>query len=780
MKRIIIPTPTPIVSGAAVEPLDNLTVRTPPKVAGGWAAIQSTFRVSLREMGLWRTLKALRSVNQKRGFDCQGCAWPDPEGHRSLTEFCENGAKAVAFEATQKQIGHDFFSRWSIAQLSTQTDHWLEEQGRLTEPLWLPAKATHYQPISWNELFQRISVELGHLESPHEAVFYTSGRTSNEAAFLYQLLVRCFGTNNLPDCSNLCHESSGVALTESIGSGKGTVSLDDFQKADLIFVIGQNPGTNHPRMLTTLQAAVRRGARIISINPLAETGLKRFNHPQEFWRLLGPGTPLASDFLQIRINGDVAAFKGIAKALLEEELRKPGTVVDRKFIDEKTVGFEEYSIAIRSEQWNAIESSSGVSKKSLENIAHIVMRSPNIICCWAMGLTQHQNAVANIQEVINFLLLTGNIGRPGAGACPVRGHSNVQGDRTMGILERPSSGFLGALETEFHFLPPSEPGMNVIESISAMATGRAKIFFGLGGNFLRAAPDTELVERGLRQCRVTAHVSTKLNRSHLVTGQQAFILPCLGRTEIDSQSGIDQFVSVEDSMGVVHASRGVFPPASRHLLSETSIVCRLAEATLNDDCKVKWSELEDNYDRIRDHIERVVPGFDNFNKRIRTAGGFVLPHPVRDQQKFPTPTGKAHFFVHPLPQWKLQQDEFLMMTVRSHDQFNTTVYALDDRYRGIFGGRDVVLMNPTDIVSQGLKDGQRVDLCSRFQGTARQVHGFRIIPYPIPHGCVATYFPETNPLVPIDSFADRSFTPASKSVVIRITPSVTSATTKSS
>lgn len=747
----------------------GLKTGTPPRVAAGLPAIVHAMEHAYGQMGVLRGTRTLLELNQVDGFDCPGCAWPDPH-NRSIAEFCENGAKAVGEEATTARITPEFFARWSVSELSRQSDYWLTHQGRLTEPMFLPEGSEHYQPISWDSAFALLAQELNGLPSPDEAIFYTSGRTSNEAAFLYQLFVRQFGTNNLPDCSNMCHESSGAALGEAIGVGKGTVSLEDFDYADAIFIIGQNPGTNHPRMLTTLQAAAKRGCRIVSINPLEETGLVRFRHPQHPWEFLGPGTPLACLHLPVRINGDVAVMKGIMKAMLEEEDRRPGEVFDRAFIEEHTTGFAAFLEALRTADWAAILEESGVSREAIGQAAAIAIDARNIICCWAMGLTQHKNAVANIQEVTNFLLLRGNMGRPGAGACPVRGHSNVQGDRTMGIFERMPDSFLDQLGREFHFEPPRKHGYDTVKAIEAMHAGRAGVFFALGGNFLSATPDTEYTADALRRCSLTAHVSTKLNRSHLITGRKALILPCLGRTERDRQSSGPQFVTVEDSMSMVHASRGSLAPASTDLLSETAIICRLARTTLGSKSSVDWDGLAADYDRIRDHIAAVVPGCEEYNQRVRQPGGFRLPNGARDRT-FDTRSGKAEFTVHNLVGQRLAPGEFLMMTIRSHDQFNTTIYGLDDRYRGVHHGRRVVFLNADDVAAAGLAEGQLVDLTSHFQGERRVARQFAVRPYAIPPRCAATYFPEANVLVPIGATAEKSNTPASKSVVITIAPS---------
>jgi molybdopterin-dependent oxidoreductase alpha subunit len=774
------PTPTPA-QGQGATPPPRVRAQPPEEftggefdgasdVSGGLGAVWSATKHIVREAGVVRGARTLLKVNQKDGFDCPGCAWPDPDGERSHAEFCENGAKAVAEEATTRRVTPEFFKEWSVADLSRKSDYWLGKQGRLTHPVVLRAGATHYEPVEWDEAFGLVAAELNALASPDEAAFYTSGRTSNEAAFLYQLFVRQFGTNNLPDCSNMCHESSGRALTETIGVGKGTVTLDDFQKADCIFVIGQNPGTNHPRMLSTLREAKRRGCKIVHVNPLPEAGLARFKHPQHPADLLGGGTELSDLFLQVRVNGDVALLKGLMKEVLSEERERPGEVLDRRFIEEKTHGFEEFARALEVADWGELVEQSGVARESMREAAEIYVRSERVIVCWAMGLTQHKNAVANIQEIVNLLLLRGNLGRPGAGACPVRGHSNVQGDRTMGIWERPADAFLDALAREFDFEPPRRHGLDTVETIKAMQERKVKVFFALGGNFLSATPDTEFTARALAGCRLTAHVSTKLNRSHLVTGEQALILPCLGRTERDRQRGGEQFVSVENSMGVVHSSRGALEPASTHLLSEPLVVAKLARATLGGRSAVDWEWLAEDYDRVRELIGRVIPGFEDYNVRVRRPGGFYLPNLAREGV-FKTSTERANFTVHELPRIELEPGQLLLMTVRSHDQFNTTIYGLDDRYRGVRNERRVVFLNPSDVEEQRLSAGQVVDLVSHFEGEERTARRFLVVPYPVPRRCAAAYFPEANVLVPVRSVADKSNTPASKSIVISVRPS---------
>ncbi|MSR29231.1 MAG: FdhF/YdeP family oxidoreductase [Phycisphaerales bacterium] len=749
-------------------PDDALTISPPAESAGGLDAVKVALTIAVGQMGIARSASTLLDVNKADGFDCPGCAWPEPT-RRSMVEFCENGAKAIAEEATSRRIGPEFFAARSIGELSRESDYWLSQQGRLTTPMHRAKDATHYTPISWDGAFQLVARHLRGLSSPNEAIFYTSGRTSNEAAFLYQLFVRMFGTNNLPDCSNMCHESSGVAMKESIGSGKGTVLLEDFDHADCILVIGQNPGTNHPRMLSALQAAARRGCRIISINPLHEAGLRRFKHPQDIVGLFGRGTKIASRHLGVRINGDVALLKGIQKVIIESH----GECIDRRFIAERTDGFEAHCADLAGERWDRIEASSGIDEATIRTAAAEIAQSKAMICCWAMGVTQHRNAVANIQQITNLLLLGGHFGRRGAGACPVRGHSNVQGDRTMGIWERPSREFLDALAAEFTFSPPRDHGLSTIEAIEAMYSGHARVFLAMGGNFLSATPDTNYTATALDRCTLTAHISTKLNRSHLVTGEEALILPCLGRTERDSQHGIEQIVTVENSMGVVHASRGRLEPGSADLRSEVAIVGGLAKAVLGID----WGHFASNYDLIRDRIARVVPGFEGFNARIHRDAAFTLPHPVRDHLKFETSSGRAQFMTHPIPDELVGAGELLLTTIRSHDQFNTTIYGLDDRYRGVRGGRRVIFMNVDDLRERSLAARDVVDIVSSGKASRtteagasplRRARNFRVVPYEIPRGCCAAYFPETNVLVPISEFAAGSLTPASKSVVVRI------------
>jgi molybdopterin-dependent oxidoreductase alpha subunit len=738
--------------------------------AVGLPAIVSSFRHAIGEAGLTRGLKALARMNQKGGFDCPSCAWPDPDDERhGIAEYCENGAKAIAEEATTKKLTPAFFTQPenSIIQLANLSDYHLGSLGRIAHPMYLPKNATHYQPISWDEAFTKIATHLNTLSTPDEAVFYTSGRTSNEAAFLYQLFARQYGTNNLPDCSNMCHESSGVALSESLGLGKGSVTLEDLYHAEVIIIMGQNPGTNAPRMLTALQKAKRNGATIISINPLPETGLMAFKNPQELTGILGKATTLTDCYLPIKLNGDMALLQAIEFLLWQEEQKTPGTIFDHEFIKNQTNNYEAFIRHIQNVDIEHLSTASGIPIEDIKRTADLIKHKKKIIICWAMGLTQHTNAVDTIKEIANLLLLKGSIGKPGAGTCPVRGHSNVQGDRTVGIWEKPTEKFLDALQATFGFNPPRKHGYDVVNAIKAMHDGNAKIFFAMGGNFLSATPDTNYTAEALRSCRLTVHVSTKLNRSHLIHGEEALILPCLARSDRDFTGGHEQFVSCENSMGVVQSSQGTLTPVSSHLLSEPDIICRLAIATLK---KTSWEKYQKDYDAIRDDIERTIPGFDKYNQRIREPGGFYLPNAPREG-KFNTKDGKAQFNIATPETQNLQPGEFMMMTIRSHDQFNTTIYGLNDRYRGIFNERRVIFLNQDDIREQNLNANDIVDIFNEHGGVPRIAHRFIVVPYPIPRQCAATYYPETNVLVPIDSVAKKSNTPVSKLVLVRIKPS---------
>ncbi|MEM7108406.1 MAG: FdhF/YdeP family oxidoreductase [Bacteroidota bacterium] len=744
----------------------GLRLAEPKNVAGGLEAVVSATQHVISQVGLIEGTKAMLNINQFDGFDCPGCAWPDPDEERAQVEFCENGAKAVAEEATTKKVDAKFFKKHSISKLSTWSDYEIGRSGRLVEPMIVKPGSDHYQPIAWDTAFKLIGKQLNELNSPDQAIFYTSGRTSNEAAFLYQLFVRQYGTNNLPDCSNMCHESSGAGLSETVGIGKGSVKLDDFYKAEVIMIIGQNPGTNHPRMLTALQEAKQKGAKIITVNPLSETGLNRFKHPQKPMDMLGSGTVLTDIFLQVRINADVPLLKAILKLLLERENESPGSVFDHEFIQSKTEGFEDFLADLSKYDIDDLVAQSGVPRREINKAVNLLAMKKKIIICWAMGLTQHRNAVDNIREVVNLLLLKGSIGKPGAGTCPVRGHSNVQGDRTMGIWEKLKPAFGKKLKQEFDFEPPKKEGYDVVEAIEAMKKGEAKVFLAMGGNFLSATPDTEVTAQALRKCKMTIQVSTKLNRSHLIHGETAIILPCLGRTERDEQRGKIQFVTVENSTGVVHQSRGGKTPVSSGLLSEPKIVAGLANATLRDS-RVDWDGFTDNYDRVRDAIERTIPGFERYNERVRKPGGFYLPNAAREGD-FNTKSKKANFTINALPQHRLKPGEYLMMTVRSHDQYNTTIYGLHDRYRGIFNERRVVMMNAEDMQEAGIVQKDKINLVSNYDDIERRAEGFIAIAYDIPSRCVATYFPEANAVIPYNHYAHTSKTPISKSVVVRL------------
>ncbi|MDP3891630.1 FdhF/YdeP family oxidoreductase [Nocardioides sp.] len=782
--------------------------------AAGVTGVAVAMKRAVQEMGVRRTAQTLLKLNQTDGFDCQGCAWPDPDPSRRHTaEFCENGAKAVAEEATLHRVDRGFFAEHSLAELATRTEYWLGKQGRITEPVVLREGATHYEPISWDDAFALMAQRLVELDSPDEAAFYTSGKTSNEAAFAYQLFARAFGTNNLPDCSNMCHESSGTALIETIGIGKGSVSLEDIHQASLVVVVGQNPGTNHPRMLSALEKAKRNGATIIAVNPLEEAGLVRFKNPQSP-RGLVAGTGMADLHLPVRINGDLALFQAIGALLIEWD------AVDHTFVEEHTHGFAEYAAHAATLDWDEVTRATGLNQQQITEAALLFKDSAATVTCWAMGITQHHNAVATIKEIVNVALLQGNLGRPGAGLCPVRGHSNVQGDRTMGVWERMPDFFLDAIRDEFGFDPPREHGLDTVDAIRALRDGKVRFFLAMGGNFVAAAPDTEVTEAAMRRADLTVHVSTKLNRSHVVTGREALILPVLGRSEKDLTGGREQRVTVEDSMSAVHASRGPLAPASEHLRSEVDIVCSLAEAvaarigspgldtaspggsagsTTEKDVggraasasegevggraaraserpsrphpltTIPWSEFRSDYTEIRRRIARVVPGCEAYDERVDEPGGFVLPHGPRDSRTFHTATGRAGFSVSPLQVLEVPPGRLLLQTLRSHDQFNTTIYGLEDRYRGVSGGRRVIFVHPEDIRALDLEDGDLVDLVSEWaDGVERRAPAFRIVAYDQPRGCAAAYYPETNPLVPLDSTAEGSNTPTSKSVIVRL------------
>ena len=745
--------------GVTPEDLNSLRLGKIKKTAAGIPAAISSLNHGIRKMGVSKTIKTLLMVNQKDGFDCPGCAWPDPD-HRTSFEFCENGAKAVADEAMKDKVNPNFFERYDVQTLLKKSDHWLNKQGRISHPMILKPGSSNYVPIQWKEAFDLISESIKSMDQPERGVYYTSGRTSNEAAFLYQALVRSLGTNNLPDCSNMCHESSGKALGSTIGIGKGTVHLEDFNKSDLILVVGQNPGTNHPRMLTALRDAKRNGSKIVNINPLPETGLSRFKHPQEYMEMDLTSTQLSDMHLQVKIGGDAALFQGVIKHLLDTNN------YDTRFIEEYTIQFEQFKLHMEDFSWNQVIQDSGISKKQIIQFAEMCANSNATIACWAMGLTQHRNGVSVIQEVVNLLLLGGHIGRAGAGVCPVRGHSNVQGDRTVGIWEAPSEAFLETMEKGLGFDLPKEHGYDVVESIHAMEKGIVDVFICMGGNFLSATPDTRRTAKAIQNIGLTVQISTKLNRSHLITGKSALILPVLGRTEIDIQNSKKQFVTVENSMGVVHRSEGKLKPTSPTLMSEPSIVAELGQRLVPEN--LSWNTLSQDYDAIRDLMSDSLRGFENYNERVRQDNGFLLPNPPRDKLEFDTPSGKAAFSMNPLPDVSVKSNEYVLMTMRSHDQYNTTIYGLHDRYRGIHGNRRVVLMNSLDMAENGLKTRDVIHLSSSFEGTLRQSNDWIVVAYDIPKGNMAAYFPEANELVPLDSVAEKSNTPTSKWIVVSL------------
>jgi molybdopterin-dependent oxidoreductase alpha subunit len=748
----------------------DLEVGHPKHEAAGAEAVVRTLESTVRRLGPARAARLLLDINQKDGFDCMSCAWPDPE-HRNTLEFCENGAKAITWEATPITVPRSFWAEHPLSSLEDATEYWLGQQGRLVEPVYKPAGADHYEPITWERAFELIGERLRALDSPDEAAFYTSGRTSNEAAFLYQLFVRAFGTNNLPDCSNMCHESTGTALGEVIGVGKSTIEYDDFGKADLVIVMGQNPGTNHPRMLTALEDTKRNGGQIVAVNPLPEAGLIRYKNPQKVRGLIGRGTPLADQFLQIRSSGDMALLQAVSKRVLDAEAAAPGTVLDHEFLAEHTLGFAEFMAHLDHLDEAEVLEATGLAAEQIDELAARYLAADRVIITWAMGLTQQRKAVDTIKEIVNLLLLRGNIGKPGAGASPIRGHSNVQGDRTMGIWEKMPDAFLDALAREFSFEPPRRHGLDSVETLRGLRDGRVKVFIAVGGNFVAAISDTAAAEQAMRGARLTVQVSTKLNRSHVITGEEALILPALGRTEVDLQETGAQFVSVEDSVCAVHASHGSIPPIGDEVRSEVAIVAGIARATLGDRVAIDWEGMVRDYDVIRDHISRVVPGFERFNEDVRRKGGFVLPNGPRDSRTWWTGSGRAHLTVNHLEPIDCPPGRLILQTVRSHDQFNTTIYSLNDRYRGIRKGRDVVFVHPDDLAELGLADGDRVDVVSEWPGEPdRVLPGQRVVAYPTARGCAAAYFPEANVLVPLRSTALGSNTPVSKAVVVRLDP----------
>ncbi|KTR86817.1 FdhF/YdeP family oxidoreductase [Leucobacter chromiiresistens] len=751
----------------------DIEVTEPKDYAAGMGGVFHSMEPAVKTLGLARTAKLMTKINHKDGFDCMSCAWPDPE-HRKIAEFCENGGKAVTWEATPVTVPRSFWKEHSLTSLEDKTEYWLGMQGRITEPVYKPAGSDHYEPVSWDRAFDIAAGHLNALDHPDEASFYTSGRASNEAAFIYQLFARVLGTNNLPDCSNMCHESTGTAMTYTVGIGKSTIAYNDFLESDLIVIMGQNPGTNHPRMLTALEEAKKNGASVVAVNPLPEAGLLGYKDPQKVRGYVGKPIQIADQFLQIRSGGDAALLQAVSKRVIAAERRAPGTVLDHEFIAEHCDGFEAFAEHIAQVDDAAVERATGLSAAEIDEFAERYLRADRVIIAWAMGITQHRRSVDTIKEIINLLLLRGNIGRPGAGASPIRGHSNVQGDRTMGVWEQMPDSFLDALGAEFSFEPPREHGVDAVQGIRALDEGRIKVWFGLGGNLLGAISDTNLAESAMRKTRLSVQLSTKLNRSHVITGEEALILPVLGRTEVDVQLSGPQYVTVEDTVCAVHASHGQVPPVSDQVRSEIAIIAGIAHATLGSRHGIDWLAMIDDYDVIRNHISRVVPGCEDYNARTRRKDGFLLPNGPRDERRFDTATGKARITVNELEHVECPPGRLILQTVRSHDQFNTTIYSLNDRYRGIKKGRSVIFVHPDDLAELGLSDGQTVDIFSEWKDQPdRVLRGFRTVAYPTARGCAAAYFPEANVLVPLDSTALESGTPVSKAVVVRLEPSNT-------
>lgn len=752
----------------APDKLTGIRLDKPAEYAAGLKGVSTALDHAIKAMGPIRAFTTLAKMNKKNGFDCPGCAWPDPDDKRSLlAEYCENGAKALAEEATRKKTEPAFFEKYSLSDLSTWSDFELGKSGRLTHPMLCSEDDEHYRAISWEDAFSIIGNELKSLNDPNEAVFYTSGRSSNEAAFLWGLFARAYGTNNMPDCSNMCHESSGVALSQTLGIGKGSVKLDDLDKADLVMILGQNPGTNHPRMLSALQKCKLAGGKVITINPLEEAGLKRFKNPQKPMDYFTQGTIITDIFLQVRINEDITLLKALMKILLDKA-KSDDSVIDRNFIESKTTGFDELVKDLNNHNLEDLIDQCGIPADLIYESAELIARSEKIIICWAMGLTQHKNGVENIKECVNLLLMKGSIGKEGAGTCPVRGHSNVQGDRTVGIMHHVSPRLNKALKSVFGFDPPGETGLDTVKCIEAMHAGKTKCFIALGGNFLSAASDTHYTAKALSNCNLLVSISTKLNRTHLIKGKKTLILPTLGRSEKDMKDGKLREVTVENSMGKVHPSKGYLAPASEMLMSEPEIVSNIAHATLGDSHVVNWLELGKDYALIRDKISKVISGFESYNEKIKDNNGFYLPNNARDGDFSKLPGGKAIFSVCTLPNHKLDNDEFLMMTIRSHDQFNTTIYGLDDRYRGVYNERRIIFINPEDMKRFGFSKLDKVDVTSHYDGITRIARKFLLVPYDIPRANLAGYFPELNPLVPINHYADQSQTPISKSIKVRL------------
>ncbi|WP_300021459.1 FdhF/YdeP family oxidoreductase [uncultured Maribacter sp.] len=744
----------------------DIEVKEPVTHAAGYLGVREALKHTFKEMGVLRSMRTLLSMNQKDGFDCPSCAWPDPEHPSPVAEYCENGAKALGDEATTQHIGADFFKNNSVEELSQLTDYELNKFGRLIEPMVLRPGNVHYEPISWQDAFDLIAAELKKLNNPDEAIFYTSGRSSNEAAFLYGMFARALGTNNLPDCSNMCHESSGVALGETLGIGKGSTTLEDLYEAEVILIAGQNPGTNHPRMLSALEKCKQNGGKVISINPLEESGLVNFKNPQHIGGWIGGGEDMADIHLAVNINQDIPLVKLILKKLVALE-EKGNTVFDHAFIEKYTDGYESLISDLKNYNAEDLLAQTGVSEEKINDTVTLLANKSKIIVCWAMGLTQHKNGVENIREFINLLLLKGAIGKPNAGTCPVRGHSNVQGDRSVGIQHFVDEGLNTRIKEHLGFTPPNHEGVDVVGTLKAMYEGNAKVFMCLGGNFLMAASDTEYTAKGIQNCDLTVQISTKLNRTHLITGKTALILPTIGRSEKDLKNGKPRHFTVENSMGRVKQSRGILKPASEAIMSEPEIIANLGHSLFGEEHPMNWKSLGEDYELIRKRIDQVAKGFNDTEERSKGAG-YYLPNNVRELDFSMLPNGKAQFTINKLPEHTLAKDEYMLMTIRSHDQFNTTIYGLDDRYRGVYNARRVIFMNIDDMKAVGLNKLDVVDITSTYDNIVRTAHNFKIVPYNIPSGNLASYFPETNVLVPFNHFADRSKTPISKSVKVRL------------
>lgn len=765
---------------ASVKSLENSNLETSaakliglkhnqPKIyAGGMDAVLNSLSYLYKETGISKSRKIISNLNQVCGFECPGCAWPNPDKHRSRFDFCENGAKNVSAEATTNKVSTEFFKNWSVQDLLMTSGYWLEQQGRLTEPMYLEKDATHYRPISWEDAFNVVAEELNLLNNPDEAVFYASGRTSNEAAFVYQLFARSFGTNNLPNSANLCHEPSGKALSISLGFGKSSVTLNDFPKADCIFLFGHNPGSNHPRMLSTLQSAVRKGCKIIAVNPMPEASLIGFANPQEASTYLGKQTKLAHLYIQPVINGDLALVRGIAKAIFEEDERT-GKILDYSFINEYTSGFEDYRKLVLSTSWDLLVSNSGVDKKQIIEAAEIYKNANNTISTWCLGITHHKNSIKTIREIINLILLKGNIGRPGAGVCPVRGHSNIQGLRTSGVGENMPLPFLESLDREFNINVPKTPGMSVVPAIKSMSEGKVKVLISLGGNLASAVPDTEYTEQALSKCNLTVMISTKLNRSHFITGKRALILPCLSRTDEDFRQGVRQYSTVEDAMCKIGFTQGCLTPCSPNLKSEVSIISGMAAASLKNYSNIDWLRFEKDNAYIRLKMSQTIPSYKELKKLNPSTQGYYLDNPLRNRV-FKTSDSKAQFSDYPLEMVAPESGELLLMTIRSHDQFNTSVFGLNDRYRGISNERRVLFMNNEDMIERNIVPEQIVEITSNYDNKLRKLEGYYAIPYPIRQGCAAAYFPETNILTSINNICLMTNTPAYKSVRVNVNP----------